>query len=66
MKPGTMKVKMKQGKIDKQSLEQQIKRKIPGFDDYEFDYDKDKLWVKARKEGMPEGIVELFLFWFYK
>ena len=66
METGIMKVKTKDGKVDTESIERNIKRKIPGYQRYDFDYSDNKVWVKAWKEGMPEDVVELFLFQFFK
>lgn len=61
-----MKVKVKDGKIDLQSLEREIKKKLPGHNDFKFDYAGNKVFVTARKDTTPGGYVELYLFYFYK
>jgi hypothetical protein len=61
-----MKVKIKDGKLDLESLQEEIKKKLPGYSDFKFEYDGNKIFVKARKDTTPQGYVELFLFYFYK
>lgn len=61
-----LRVRTKDGKVDKDSLEREVKKKIPGFSEYEFDYQEEMLFVKARKPEMAEGMVELFVIWFYR
>ena len=65
MRTGTMTLKIKDGKVDKKALEQFIKRKIPGYQRYEFVYNGNKVWIKAWKEGMPKGKVALCVFQFF-
>ncbi len=65
MSTGTIKAKLKHGKIDKEQLEQFMKKKRPGFQRYDFDWEKDGMvFMKAWKEGMPKDTVDLTVFCF--
>jgi len=66
MNTGIIKVKVRSGKIDEGSLEQEIKRRLPGYDEYEFEYLGNKVFVQARKKEMAPDTVELFVFQFFK
>lgn len=60
----TMKVRVKNGKLDLEDLENRIKKLIPGYPSYKFDYDGNKVWVSAELKDQPE-MVELFVFVFF-
>ena len=61
-----MKIKLKSGKVDKESLEKEIKKKIPRYSEYEFDYQSNHVFVSARNDDMAKDEVELFIFTLWK
>jgi hypothetical protein len=61
------KVKITNGKLDQHSLEEQIKKKMPGYTDFSFDHTSNfprngRTFVTARKPDTPGGMVEVFVF----
>ena len=63
---GNLKVRIQDGRIDKEALETKLKSLIPRYETYDFDYESNRVWVKAWKKGMQEDHVDLFLFMLYE
>ena len=62
---GTMALKVKEGKLDMESMEVSIKKRLPGHSDFKFDVQDNKVFVTARKPETPKGKVELYVFYFF-
>ena len=60
-KTGQLVVKVKDGHMDKDDLERQIKTLLPGYAGYKFDYQGNHVYVKADPKD-PQGKFELYLF----
>ena len=62
---GTMELKTRDGKLDMESLEASIKKRLPGHSEFNFDVEGNKVFVTARKKTTPKGKVELYVFYFF-
>lgn len=61
-----MAVKVKDGKLDIQDLEGQIKKQLPGHSEFSFSYSGNWVTITAHKDNTPKGMVDMYMFDFFE